>query len=311
VGTRLVELKHSGFGEGEAWERARAEARKGWEMGLENLQSIFRSGEDLRITRRPMMGINLGDFNEKIAGEIGVPVTEGVRIDQPLEGMGAQKAGLRSGDVIVEMDGKPIRAFGDLGPVLQARRAGDVIPVTFYRGPEKHSVQMTLSGRPLASFSLEPASIAGQVRSLHQEIFEEVRAVFDGVTEAEAGFVAAPQEWSAKEALCHLIEAEVGAAQSIADMIFDAEREFAEEGGNVRERLQAMLAVTPNLPELLARYQAAQREVAETLKRAEKLKRRKGALWRVGQNFLQFPGSHERSHIVQMKAAIEAARARG
>ncbi len=46
------------------------------------------------------------------------------------------------------------------------------------------------------------------------------------------------------------------------------------------------------------------------LEHADKLKARKGVLWRGGQGWLQYPGNHERLHIQQIKVAIESARAK-
>ena len=101
----LVKVVQSGFGEGEQWDASRELAAGGWETGLENLESIFNTGADLRVTRRPMLGIMGNDFSEEIAASIGVPVTEGTRLADVVEGMGAEKAGLQGDDVIVEMDG--------------------------------------------------------------------------------------------------------------------------------------------------------------------------------------------------------------
>ncbi len=49
-------------------------------------------------------------------------------------------------------------------------------------------------------------------------------------------------------------------------------------------------------------------EAAMLLELAEELKARKGVLWGLGQNMLQYPGFHERAHMDQIRAAIEAAR---
>ena len=81
-GKTLVELSHSGFGQKGDWVETRKEAIKGWELGLENLKSIFSTGEDLREIRRPLIGITVSDFNEQIAEELGVPVTKGIRVVQ-------------------------------------------------------------------------------------------------------------------------------------------------------------------------------------------------------------------------------------
>ncbi len=151
---------------------------------LGNLQSIFDTGADLRVTRRPMLGVLGNDFNEKIATQIGVPVTEGYRLADVVAGMGAEKAGLQGDDVIVEMDGAPVRTWEDLGPALDRRQAGDEIEVVFYRGPEKNAVQMVLSGRTITDTPLDPAEFAQEYRKITKEVLEELRAAVEGASEA-------------------------------------------------------------------------------------------------------------------------------
>jgi uncharacterized protein YndB with AHSA1/START domain/uncharacterized damage-inducible protein DinB len=304
-----VEIRHSGLGEGKPWEQARAEVKKGWDMGLENLESIFTTGEDLRFVRRPMLGIWMNDFNKAIAEDIGVPVTEGVRIDRPVEGMGAERAGLQHDDVLVEMDGKAVRGFSDLGAVLQGHRAGDTIPVTFYRGREKMTLPMELSRRPIAQTTLDPAELAKKVAEQHAEFKRELDEVFAQVNEEQAGFRPTPDGWSAKDTLAHLIEVEAHNLDLIQEVMQDIEREFADEGGNVRERLEAMQVSAPTVAALRAELENRQQETVHFMQHADKLKRRKGVMWRFSINWLETPLGHERGHVEQMKAAIEAARA--
>ena len=200
-----VEIVHSGFGEGEAWESARQEAVSGWEVGLENLESIFNTGADRRLTERPMLGIMGSDFNERIAAEIGVPVSEGARIQDAIEGMGPANAGMQSGDVLVEMAGTPIRDWNDLGPILQRHQAGDKVEVTYYRGPDKQTVEMQLSRRPIPETPLDPAAFAERYREVCGEVIAELREALQGVSEEQADF--APKgEWSVKQIIAHLIE---------------------------------------------------------------------------------------------------------
>ena len=305
VGTK-VEITHAGFGRGEAWDRVREECEKGWEIGLENLASIFDTGIDLRIVRRPMLGIFVSDFNEKIAKDLGVPVTKGVRIDRPAQGMGAEKAGLQPSDVIVEMDGKPVAGFADFNVVMAGKQAGEVIPVSVYRGPEKITLQMELSGRTFEEYPLDPAFIAQRLSDSDQEILVELREFFAGVSEEEADYKPSPDEWSAKETLAHLIDSDGYRLDFITEVLADGQREFAGDDGDPLPRLQALIEVTPTIPELLGRLEQSKREVVALLIRAEKLKARKGVLWGMGFGFLQYPNVHERSHMEQMKSSIKA-----
>jgi uncharacterized protein YndB with AHSA1/START domain len=307
TGTR-VEITHSGFGEGDLWDQIRKECEKGWQIGLENLVSIFSTGMDLRIVRRPMLGIFVSDFNEKIAKELRVPTSRGVRIDRPAEGMGAEKAGLKPSDVIVEMDGKSIEGFADFGVVMDGKHAGDIIPVTVYRGPEKITVQMELSGRAFEDYPLDPSYIAQRLSDSDQEIIQEFREFFKDVSEDDANFKPGPEEWSAKETLAHLITSEEFRLAYIDEVLADGQREFAGGNGDPLPRLRALLEVTPTIPELLDRLERSKREVVALLNKAEKLKARKGVLWGMALGYLQYPNVHERSHMEQMKNAISAAR---
>ncbi len=307
-GGTVVELRHSGFNKGDDWQKSQEEVREVWQIGFENLASIFSSGEDLRIVRRPMLGVTVSDFNEQIAGELGVPETEGVRIDQQIEGMGAERAGLQPNDVIVEMADMAITGFADITEARQGKRAGDIVKVVFYRGGERREVEMELSPPPIAEVPLDPAAMAERLRAKDAEIMEKLLVLFKGVSEAEADFNPGSEEWSAKETLAHLIVGEMGFQDWITSLITDNEPEYGGNWSNVRARLLALLAVTPTVPELLDRLETSKEETASLLELAEALKARKGVLWGLGQALLQFPGLHERSHIDQMRAAIEAAR---
>ncbi len=305
----LVKVVQSGFGEGEQWDASRELAAGGWETGLENLESIFDTGADLRITRRPMLGIMGNDFNEEIAASIGVPVTEGTRLADVVEGMGAEKAGLQGDDVIVEMDGTSLRSWEDLGPVLQRRRAGDTVSVVFYRGAEKQEVEMELMGRPIPDLDLDPAAFAQSYREASAQVTEELREALDGVSEAEAE-IAADDRWSVKENLAHLILTEEYNIDLPTELIQDGESQSAGGGENRRETLRAIVRTTPSIELLVARLERAQEETCAMLEESRHvLAHRRGVMWRLGTNLLHFPGGHDREHIEQMMREVETARA--
>ena len=305
----LVKLAHTGFEEGEDWEASYDLALSGWETGLENLKSIFDSGADLRIVRRPMLGIFGNDFSEEIATEIGVPVTEGTRLADAVPGMGAEKAGLQGDDVIVEMDGTPVRAWEDLGPVLQRRQAGDMVSVVYYRGPDKHQVDMELSGRPVPELDLDPAAFADVYRKTCAETLQELKAALKGSTESEAEFIEG-DGWSVKENLAHLVVGEEWNSLTVAQFLDDNEPQYAGGGTNRSEWHRAVVAITPTVDGLVERLEQAQAETCRVLEESrEVLKARKGVMWRLGVWWLQFPGGHEREHIEQIKQTLEKARA--
>jgi uncharacterized protein YndB with AHSA1/START domain len=204
-GGTLIKLAHKIPG-GAKWKHAPESFKNQWTGSLENLASVLGTGIDLRIANRPMLGININDFSAEIAEKLGVPVSEGIRLSEVLEGMGAQKAGLQKDDVIVEVNGKTMtNQFDTFLQAIQGKKGGDKIDVTFYRGAEKKTVTMELSKRPMPEAIFDAKQLADKMRANRQPVLDELIKVFEGVTEAQASAKPAPGEWSAKEVLAHLI----------------------------------------------------------------------------------------------------------
>jgi hypothetical protein len=183
-----------------------------------------------------------------------------------------------------------------------------VVKVGFYRGAERREIEMELSSPLVAEVPLDPVALAEKVRAINVEVMAELRSLFDGVSEDEADYHPGLEAWSAKETLAHLIVSVMGGQDWISSLINDSEPEYGENFTNVRARLQALVAVTPTIPELLDRLEKGKEETAALLERADALKARKGSLWRIGQGYLQLPGIHDRTHMDQMRAAIDAGR---
>jgi uncharacterized protein YndB with AHSA1/START domain len=308
VGTRVA-ISHNGIGSGEAWAEATQEFRRGWEAGLENLTSVIESGEDLRYTRRPMLGIMVGEFNAAVAAELKVPVTEGIRLDGVIEGMGAASAGLQKDDVITSIAGAEVTAYPTLTGALQRHRADDRVEVVFYRGAEKKSTTMVLSRRPLPEVPPTAKALSQAVHKLHAEADAELELFLAGVSETEASYHPAPDEWNVKEILAHLITGERFQHNWITDLISDFEPWYDGYGGNVTARNQALVAAYPTVSELLEELKCNETETVALLAALPpEFIARKGTFTRLSYAMLETPGYHTRQHLEQMRAAIEAAR---
>jgi hypothetical protein len=150
--------------DGDEWKERAAGFRSEWDSTLPNLASLLETGLDRRIYDRPMLGIQISDFSAEIAKAAAIPVSEGIRLAEAVEGMGAHAAGLTRDDVIVEFDGKPITSdFGSLALALQGKKGGDKVQVAFYRGAEKHTVTMELTRRPIPDVPNTPKELADMV----------------------------------------------------------------------------------------------------------------------------------------------------
>jgi uncharacterized protein YndB with AHSA1/START domain len=173
-----VQLTHSGFGSGPGWDKTVKESEQGWKGVLENLASVLQTGQDLRIVLRPMMGVTGAEFNPKVAKEIGVPVSTGVRLGGVVSGLSAEAAGLQKDDVLVELDGATLSEWGELGAVLGRHRAGDEVELVYYRGAERRSIKMTLTPRPLPEIPWSAAELSARLEPKYIEAASRLDALF-------------------------------------------------------------------------------------------------------------------------------------
>jgi S1-C subfamily serine protease len=108
------------------------------------VQELIQNG---RI-ERAFFGVGTVDVTKAIAQNFRLPVDSGVALTQVAQGSPAADAGLRTNDVIVAIDGKPIANNGDLLSVLADHKPGDQVSVDYYRGSDKQTAQVALSARP-------------------------------------------------------------------------------------------------------------------------------------------------------------------
>ncbi|HEX5387343.1 MAG TPA: trypsin-like peptidase domain-containing protein [Gemmatimonadales bacterium] len=97
-----------------------------------------------RITRA-FLGIDYRDIDEILAQQFGLPVDQGIIVAAVGRGTPAARAGLRQGDIITELDGKPLKGGGELRKALRARKPGDTVTLTVLRPGGTSTVKATLS----------------------------------------------------------------------------------------------------------------------------------------------------------------------
>ena len=304
----LVRLTHRGIGAGKAWSSTPEIFATEWQNSLQNLASVVGEGPDLRVTQRPMLGIALSDFNADIAKKLGVPVQDGIRLDGVIDGMGAKQAGLQKDDVLVEFAGHEIVDFSSLGNAVRGKKAGDTIAVVFYRGSEKIKTDLTMSGRPIPVIPSSLADLSAEVGKAYAQAESQFAAFIDGVTDQEATKKPAPEEWSIKEVMAHLIHSERGWQNAISEIAGGFEASYDGFGGNLDGRNQATIQAFPTLADLAAEWKRLNTETVALLAYLpEEFFQRKSSYWRLAYQCLYFP-THFFTHLEQMQAALKIAR---
>ncbi|MBT8255218.1 MAG: trypsin-like peptidase domain-containing protein [Bacteroidia bacterium] len=94
--------------------------------------------------QRGILGITGGSLNSASAEYYGVKETEGVYVNGIEMGSGAEKGGIKKGDIIKKVDGQRITKFADLAGYLGSKRPDDIVDVTVLRNGRKRVIPVTL-----------------------------------------------------------------------------------------------------------------------------------------------------------------------
>ncbi len=276
-----------------------------WRSSIPNLVSVLDEGPDLRITQRPMLGVLLGNFSQEIAEQLGVPVIEGIHVDGVVQGTGAEAAGLQKDDVIISVNRIPMPGIANLGEAISRRKAGDVLEVVYYRGAELRTTQMQLSARPVPEIPANPAELAEHLRRVYSEALASLDELLADVTDEQAARRPAPDGWSVRETLAHLIHAERSRQATIYQTICGEEAQFDSRLPNLPVRIQATLAAYPTLPNLMEELKRLSAETQAMLRHLpEEFLARKGSYWKLGYHTLNY-SEHITEHLAQIKATLE------
>ncbi len=90
------------------------------------------------------LGVAVQEVNQAFADSFKLDKPEGALVSTVEKGSPADKAGLQSGDVIRQVDGKPIISSGDLPAVIGVAKPGDIVKLTVWRQGSAKELTATL-----------------------------------------------------------------------------------------------------------------------------------------------------------------------
>lgn len=93
---------------------------------------------------RPYLGISGLTLNRDIAESYNIPHEKGVLVVKVGRGSPAHRGGMSAGDVILEVDKKPLKAWEDLQHVIQEKKVGDSLELFVGRDQEQGKMNIVL-----------------------------------------------------------------------------------------------------------------------------------------------------------------------
>ncbi|MDB5815332.1 MAG: peptidase Do family protein [Rhodocyclales bacterium] len=97
---------------------------------------------------RGILGITFQPVDADLAKSLGLDKAEGSAVTNVTKGSGADKAGLKVGDVIMQVDGTKIDDPSDLPRIIGERPPGDTVTLKVWRNKSMLTVKATLGASP-------------------------------------------------------------------------------------------------------------------------------------------------------------------
>ncbi|MGA8549914.1 MAG: Do family serine endopeptidase [Stellaceae bacterium] len=114
-------------------------------MARDVMDQLIRYGE----VRRGQIGVAIQDLTPVLARALGTTRTEGALIARVVPGSPAERAGLRSSDLVVAVNGAPVHSAADLRTRIGLAAIGDEITLTVDHGGAERTVAVRI-GRAVA-----------------------------------------------------------------------------------------------------------------------------------------------------------------
>lgn len=97
---------------------------------------------------RVWMGVSMTELTPELRRHFGAPEDNGTLVAEVRPGSPAEKAGVKVGDILTEVDGEKVGQSFDVSRAIRERNPGDTVNVSLVRDGQTRTVNLTLAERP-------------------------------------------------------------------------------------------------------------------------------------------------------------------
>ena len=112
------------------------------------IQDIMEFGN----VQRGILGIEGYELNGTASKELNIDQTQGFYVNKVTKNSGAEKAGVQSGDIIVQLDNQKVTSFAELSGYVNTKRPNDEIKVTLNRNGKNLVIPVKLTKKELVNY---------------------------------------------------------------------------------------------------------------------------------------------------------------
>lgn len=141
------------------------------------VRDLIRFGE----VKRGYLGVSIVAMNAQAAREVGLDGVRGVYLSNVQRGLAGFEGGLRTGDVLLSINGRSMTEPNELQSAIALFSPGDAVPVEVWRDSRSLTFNVTLKGREDPGY----ASWLSTMNRPQDQVFVEPQVPEDLITEVE------------------------------------------------------------------------------------------------------------------------------
>jgi serine protease Do len=111
----------------------------------ESAQKVVAELKEKGSVQRGFIGVQIQPVTKEVAEAIGLKEARGALVAEAVKGSPAEKAGIKTGDTILAVEGQPIREARDLSRRIAAYAPGRTVQVTVYRDGQERQVSLEIA----------------------------------------------------------------------------------------------------------------------------------------------------------------------
>ncbi|MCL2155852.1 MAG: trypsin-like peptidase domain-containing protein, partial [Leptospirales bacterium] len=120
----------------------------GFAIPINTAKNVLEQLKIHKKIKRGFIGVQIVPLTEEYASELGLKNNSGALVGQVTEDSPAAKGGILTGDVIMSINGKEVKNFGDLINEVENTQIGKTLKVEVWRNKAKIALFITVAERP-------------------------------------------------------------------------------------------------------------------------------------------------------------------
>jgi serine protease DegQ len=130
----------------------------GFAVPINMAQRVTSQLQEYGEVRRGRIGIGIQDVTQDLSEALKLDVQNGAIVTQVEPGSPGERAGIKVGDVVTELDGVPLQGAGDLRNKVGLMRLGTDVSLTLLRDGRKQNVMVKIEAAPAAKAETAPST---------------------------------------------------------------------------------------------------------------------------------------------------------